>query len=115
MESVVAQSYLILLLHLQQMQQNGSLVDYTVHSLWPVTLREVNPWEYFVDKVYSNIFSSQHPLLFSEIATKWQLFNQCKFLSNRILAIGFDNDLQSSVYNVATVLKLPVVNLPNVL
>ena len=33
MESVVAQSYLALLLHLQQMQQNGFLVEYTFHSL----------------------------------------------------------------------------------
>ena len=115
MESVVFQSYLMLLLHLQQMQQNGSLVEYTFHSLWPVTLREVNPWECFVDKFYVNIFTSQHPLFFSEIATRWQRFNECKFLSNKILAIGFDNDLQSSVYHVATVLKLPVVNLPNTL
>ena len=115
MESVVVQSYLMLLLHLQQMQQNGSLVAYTFHSLWPVILREVNPWEFFVDKFYVDIFTSQHPLFFSEIATRWQKFNECKFLSNKILAIGFDNELQSSVYHVATVLKLPVVNLPNAL
>ena len=36
-------------------------------------------------------------------------------MSNKILAIGFDNELQSSVYHVATVLKLPVVDLPNTL
>ena len=115
MESVVVQSYLMLLLHLQQMQQNGLLVAYIFHSLWPVTLREVNPWDCFVDKFYSGVLSSQHPLFFSDITTRWQRFNECKFLSNKILAIGFDNKLQSSVYHVATVLKLPVVNLPSIL
>ncbi|XP_065905470.1 sacsin-like [Dysidea avara] len=115
MESVVVQSYLMLLLHLQQMQQNGSLVEYTFHSLWPVTLREVNPWKLFVDKLYVDIFTSKHTLFFTEITTSWQRFNECKFLSDKILAIGFDNELHSSVYYVATVLKLPVVNLPNTL
>ena len=115
MESVVVQSYLMLLLHLQQMQQNGLLVAYTFHSLWPVTLREVNPWDCFVDKFYSGVLSSQHPLFCSDITTRWQRFNECKFLSNKILAIGFDNKSQSSVYHVATVLKLPVVNLPSIL
>ena len=115
METVVAEAYIKLLLHLQQMQQNGSLVEYTFHSLWPVTLREANPWECFIDKFYSNVVSNQHSLLFSEINNRWQRFNECKFLSNKILAIGFDNELQSSVYHVATVLKLPVVNLPSIL
>ena len=39
--------------------------------------------------------------------------SDCKFLSTKILASGFIDNLQSLLYHVAVVLKLPVVNLPD--
>ncbi|XP_065903891.1 sacsin-like [Dysidea avara] len=113
MESVVAQAYIKLLLSLQQMQQDGSLVDYTFHSLWPISLNEINPWDFLVNKVYMITFSSQHSLFYSEVMSCWKKLNECNFLSKSILQIGFSNDLYESIYHVAATLKLPVVHLPD--
>ena len=116
METVVAEAYLKLLFYLQRMQQVGYIVDYNFHSLWPIGLREINPWEILVNKIYTAILSNQYSLFYSEITTQWYKLHQCNFLSNKILAVGVgsnDTILQSSLYHVATVLHLPVVNLPN--
>ena len=114
MESVVAQAYIKLLLSLQQMQQDGSLVNYTFHSLWPINLNEINPWDFLVNKVYMDIFSSQHSLFYSKVMGCWKKLNECNFLSKLILQIsGFSNDLYESIYRVAATLKLPVVHLPD--
>ena len=113
MESVVFQAYVALLLHLRQMQQKGSLLNYRFHCLWPLHLMELNPWECLKNTFYKSILSSQHALFYSEITNSWKKLSECKFLSTKILASGFNDNLQSSLYNVAVVLKLPVVNLPN--
>jgi len=113
MESAVVQAYIKLLLGLQQMQQNGSLVDYAFHSLWPVKLREINPWKFLMDDLYSILFSSQHSLFYSEVMGCWKKLNECNFLSKMILQIGFDRKLHESIYRVSTTLKLPVVHLPD--
>ena len=113
MESVVFQAYIALLLHLRQMQQKGSLLNYRFHCLWPLHLMEVNPWECLRNTFYRSILSSQHVLFYSEITNSWKKLSECKFLSTKILASGFNDNLQLSLYNVAVVLKLPVVNLPN--
>ena len=113
MESVVAEAYIKLLLSLQQMQQDGSLVNYSFHSLWPVSLNEINPWEYLVSNLYMEIFSSKHSLFYSEVMGCWKKLNECNFLSKSILQIGFNNDLFESIYRVAASLNLPVVHLPD--
>ena len=112
METVVFQAYVTLLLHLQKMQQNGLLVDYTFHYLWPFYLMELNPWECLLNKFYNSILSNEHPLFYSEITGNWKKLNECNFLSNKILSIGFDDNLNSSLHQVAVVLNLPVVELP---
>ena len=113
MESVVFQAYIGLLLHLQRMQQKGLLLNYRFHCLWPLHLMETNPWQCLKDKFYRSILSSQHALFYSEITNSWKTLSECKFLSTKILASGFSDNLQSSLYHVAVVLKLPVVNLPD--
>ena len=113
METVVPQAYISLLLHLQRMQQNGLLDNYTFHYLWPIHLTELNPWEYLMNKFYNSILSSEHPLLYSEITGHWKRLNESNFLSNKILSIGFDDNLYSSLHQVAVVLNLPVVELPS--
>ena len=112
MESVVAQAYITLLLHLQKMQQNGSLGDYSFHSLWPIHLTELNPWESLLSRIYNSILSSEHPLFYSEVTGSWKKLNECNFLSNNILSIGFDDNLHSSLHEVAVALNLPVIELP---
>ena len=112
METVVPQAYILLLLHLQRMQQNGLLINYTFHHLWPLHLMELNPWEYLLNKFYNSILSSEHPLLYSEVNGNWKRLNESNFISNKILSIGFDNNVYSSLHQVAVVLNLPVVELP---
>ena len=113
METVVPQAYISLLLHLQRMQQNRLLDNYTFHYLWPTQLMALNPWECLMNKFYSSILSSEHPLLYSEITGHWKRLNESNFLSNKILSIGFDDNLYSSLHQVAVVLNLPVVELPS--
>ena len=112
METVVVQAYITLLLHLQNMQQNGSLIDYSFHSLWPIHLMELNPWESLLSRIYNSILSSEHPLFYSEVTSSWKKLNECNFLSNKILSIGFDDNLHSSLHEVAVALNLPVIELP---
>ena len=116
METVVVEAYIKLLLYLCHMQTNGSLIDYKFHSLWPNNLREVNPWKKFKDKFYDDIVSNHYSLFYSEITKCWNSIYKSKFLSEKIFErISTIDSLQSSLYHVATVLKLPVVDLPNCL
>jgi len=112
MESVVFQAYIALLVHLQKMQQNGSLVTYAFYSLWPIYLTEVNPWEDLMNKFYFSVLSSQQPVFYSKITDSWKYLYECNFMSNDILNIGFNNNLHSSLHQVVAVLNLPVVDLP---
>ena len=113
MESVVFQAYMALLLQLQTMQRKGLLTNYSFYSLWPLHLMEINPWQYLKSKFYGAILSSQHALFYSEITKSWRKLSECKFLCTKILESGFNDELQSSLYDVAVVLKLPVVKLPD--
>ena len=72
MESVVFQAYIALLLHLQKMQQKGSLLNYRFHCLWPLHLMEINPWQYLRNTFYRSILSSQYDLFYSEITNSWK-------------------------------------------
>ena len=112
METVVFQAYVTLLLHLQKIQQNGLLVNYTFHCLWPFDLMELNPWECLLNKFYASVLSNEQPLFYSEITGSWKRLNECNFLSNKILSIGFDDNLKSSLREVVAVLSLPVVEIP---
>ena len=112
METVVFQAYVTLLLHLQKMQQNGLLINYTFHCLWPCDLMELNPWECLLNKFYTSVLTNEHPLFYSEITGSWKRLSECNFLSNKILSIGFDDNLKSSLLEVAAVLSLPVVEIP---
>ena len=113
MESVVFQAYITLLVHLQKMQQNGSLITYTFHCLWPIYLMEINPWEYLMSKFYDSILFNRQPLFYSEITNSWNHLSECNFISKDILSIGFNNNLYSSLHQVVAVLHLPVVDLPS--
>ena len=113
MESVVFQAYIVLLVHLQKMQQDGSLITYDFHCLWPIYLMEINPWEYFINKFYDSILSSQQALLYSEITNSWKCLHECKFMSNKIFSIGFNTNLHSSLHQVINILNLPAVDLPS--
>ena len=112
METVVFQAYITLLLHLQKIQQNGLLVNYTFHCLWPCDLMELNPWDCLLNKFYASVLSNEQPLFYSEITGSWKRLNECNFLSNKILSIGFDDNLKSSLLEVTAVLSLPVVEIP---
>ena len=113
MESVVFQAYIALLVHLQKMQQNGSLITYSFHCLWPIYLMEINPWDCLIDKFYESILSSEQALFYSEITNSWKYLNEGKLMSNSILSIGFNSNLHSSLHQVVAILNLPVVDLPN--
>ena len=113
MESVVFQAYIALLVHLQKMQKDGLLIAYTFHCLWPISLMEINPWEYLMNKFYNSILSSQQALFYSRFTGSWKYLNECKFMSNNILSIGLNNNINSSINQVVAVLNLPVVDLPN--
>ena len=113
MESVVFQAYIVLLVHLQMMQKDGLLIDYTFHCLWPINIMEINPWECLMNKFYNSILSSQQALLYSRYTSSWKCLNECNFMSNNILSIGLINNLHSSLNQVMAVLNLPVVDLPN--
>ena len=113
MESVVFQAYVLLLTHLQKMQKNRSLIAYDFHCLWPIHLMEVNPWEYFINKFYDSILSSQQALFYSKITGSWRYLHESKFMSNDIFSIGFNSNLHSSLHQVVAILNLPVVDLPS--
>ena len=113
MESVVFQAYILLLVHLQKMQKDGSLIAYDFHCLWPIYLTEINPWEYFINKFYDSILSSQQALFYSKITDSWKHLYESKFMSNDIFSIGFNSNLHSSLHQVVAILNLPVVDLPS--
>ena len=112
MESVVVEAYIELLSQLQKMHQEKTLHNYTFSCLWPVDLKEINPWERLRNKFYESILESQYALFYSEITKSWGRLYECKFLSTKILAAEFNENLQSSLYHVADVLNLQVVKLP---
>ena len=114
MKSVVFQAYVALLLHLKQMKEDRVLVNYEFCSLWPVKLKETVPWEVLLNKFYNSILSSEFPLFYSKIGS-WKCLNECKFLLCDILSASFENELQLAIHKVADILKLPVVDLPDVI
>ena len=111
MESVVTQAYIKLLLHLQGMQQNGSLSNYTFHCLWPINTREVNPWNALIRMFYNIILLNKYPLLYSKVTNSWESLNECLFLSPEIFpSVNFQKSLYSSINQVISVYQAPLVD-----
>ena len=112
--SVVLQAYIELLLHLQSMQQNGSLDDYRFYCLWPIKPKEVNPWSILIEEFYNTILSSIHPLFYSKITNSWKTLDQCLFLSPKIFpSVNFQKRLYSSINQIIFSLEIRLVHLPN--
>ena len=113
MESVVFQAYINLLLHLQSMKQNGSLINYTFHCLWPIKTREVNPWNALVQMFYNTILLNTHALFYSKNTNSWKSLNDCFFLSPEIFSsvVKFQKNLYSSINQVISMYEIPLVDL----
>ena len=114
MTTVVFQAYTALLLHLKQMQQERLLEHYRYWDLWPVQLKEAVPWEALLNKFYNSTLSSENPLFYSKVGN-WKYLNECKFLSSSILSASFEKELQLAIHKVTDILKLPVVDLTDIL
>ena len=112
MQTVVLQAYIALLLYLKQRQTNQTLTNYSYHCLWPVHLREMVPWDILLNRFYDSILSSSYPLFCSKVGG-WKYLNESKFLSSDILSASFQKDLRFALEKVASILKLPVVDLPD--
>ena len=110
MESVIFQAYINLLMNLKKMQQEEMLDDYIFYSLWPLKVKEDNPWELLIMQFYNSILSSQHSLLYSSVTKTWNKLNQSYFLSHNILCIGYEQALVTSIYQVVTILKYSLVS-----
>ena len=114
METVVVEAYINLLSCLKRMHQCEVTTDYDYHSLWPVRLKDTNPWEFLVTKFYDSILLSSHALFYSKTLGNWMTLEDCTFLSHDILSVQFNRNFWSSLHGVANVLQLPVVHLPSV-
>ena len=112
MESVVFEAFIALLLHLKEMEREELLTDYKFYFLWPLCLKETNPWDLFVNKFYDSL-KANFSLLYSRTIHDWRTINECFFMSHTILTGWDDGNLHSSLHQVANVLNLPVVDLPN--
>ena len=67
------------------------------------------------DRFYVTILSNEYSLFYSRVTNKWGKLSECRFFSNDLLAVtnGVDDALQSELYHVASVLHLPVVDIPS--
>ena len=111
MESVVFQAYIDILMNLKKMQQQQLLYDYDFCSLWPLKVKEDNPWELFITQFYNSILSSQNSLLYSSVTKVWNKLNQSYFLSHNILCIGYEQALIASIYQVVAILRYSLVSI----
>ena len=110
-KSVIFQAYISLLLYLKEMQQRKLLENYSFYFLWPLKVKEDNPWELLMLKFYNSILSSQDPLLYSSITKSWNKLNQSYFLSHNILSIDYEEAIYSSIYQVVTTLEISIVSI----
>ena len=106
MKTVVFQAYISLLLYLKELQQNNNF-----YCLWPLKLKEDNPWEFLIVEFYDSLLSSQHSLFYSSVTETWNKLNQSYFLSHNILAIGFEEILYPSMLEVISILKISLVTI----
>ena len=108
MKTVVFQAYITLLLYLKNLQQSNF---HNFYCLWPLKLKEDNPWELLIVEFYNSLLSSQHSLFYSSVTETWNKLNQSYFLSHNILAIGFEEILYPSMLEVISTLKISHVTI----
>ena len=107
-KTVVFQAYITLLLYLKELQQSN-LHDF--YCLWPLKLKEDNPWELLIMEFYNSLLSNQYSLFYSSVTKTWNRLDQSYFLSHNILSIGFEEVLYPSMLEVISILKISLVTI----
>ena len=110
-ESVIFQAYINLLINLKKMQLEKLLNDYNFCSLWPLKVKEDNPWKLLIRQFYNSVLSSQHALLYSSATNSWKTLNQSYFLPHNILCISYERALVASIYRVVATLQYSLVRI----
>ena len=104
-EKVVTKAYIKLLVHLKKMQSEGSLVDYEFYSLWPISLKETNPWDKLLSEFYKSLLNdkSNHEvkLFYSSETKSWNQLRVSYFLCDDILDIASDASFREVVLKVS--------------
>ena len=111
MKSVIFQAYINLLLYLRELQQRELLNNYNFYCLWPLRIKEDNPWDLLITQFYNSVLSSEHPLFYSSVTKSWHKLSESYFLSHNILSIGFDEGLYSSMHQVVSILGISLVTI----
>ena len=110
MQYIIPKAYQSLLEVLHCMCVSGSIQqeDYKFYSLWPLkdSLKTHNPWDSFVQPLYTEIVSSE--LFFSESTAQWLILSDSKFLGPHILC----HPTPQCVVEVMENLHQPIVHLP---
>ena len=110
MQYIIPKAYQSLLEVLHCMCVNGSIQqeDYKFYNLWPLkdSLKTHNPWDSFVQPLYTEISSSE--LFFSESTAQWLMLSDSKFLGPHILC----HPTPQCVIEVMEKLHQPIVHLP---
>ena len=110
MQYIIPKAYQSLLevLHCMCVHGNIQQKEYTFFSFWPRrdSLKTHNPWDSFVQPLYTEISSSE--LFFSESTAQWLTLFNSKFLRPHILC----NPTPQCVVEVMEKLHQPIVHLP---
>ena len=111
MKKVIPLAYIELLRSLKTMFASGVLQDYKFHSMWPLSsqLQQKNPWDLFVETLYSALGMEVNKLFYSEPTSSWLSHEESKFLDPNILG---SHGYLACVVEVIHHLKIPLVNLP---
>ena len=110
MQYIIPKAYQSLLEVLHCMCVNGIIQkDYVkFYSLWPLkdSLKTYNPWDSFVQPLYTELASSE--LFFSESTAQWLMLSDSKFFGPHILC----HPTPQCVVEVMEKLHQPIVHLP---
>ena len=110
MQYIIPKAYqsLLKVLHCMCENENIQEEDYKFYSLWPLkdSLKTHNPWDSFVQPLYTEISSSE--LFFSESTAQWLMLSDSKFLGPHILC----HPTPQCVIEVMEKLHQPIVHLP---
>ena len=110
MQYIIPKAYQSLLevLHCMCVHGNIQQEDYNFFSLWPRrdSLKTHNPWDSFVQPLYTEISSSE--LFFSESTAQWLTLSDSKFLGSHIVC----HPTPQCVVEVMEKLHQPIVHLP---
>ena len=112
-KTIIPEAYCNLLKKLQEMHVSQQLLSYeeNFYSLWPLTekLQVRNPWTCLISALLKLL--SDKPLFYSSSTGQWLTLAQSRFLP-----LLFRSKLSDSCsfYKAASILKLPVVSLPDI-